>query len=560
MSELLAQLDPQQRQAATEFGRPVVIRAGAGTGKTRAITYRIAHGVATGNYSPGSILAITFTNKAAAELKQRLAALGVPQASARTIHSAALSQIGYFWPSLTESSAPAVLPSKSGTLTEAATKNRIRLSPTVARDLAAEIEWRKVRMLSIDQYVATIESGKRTIELGIPLDQIAQMMTTYEEVKDGRRQIDFEDVLLLCTGMLADEPRVAAEVREQFRHFLVDEFQDISPLQYELIRQWLGPRKDICVVGDSAQTIYSFAGASRSFLEQFSQDFPDSVEIELRTNYRSTRAIVASANQLMRNERGAIELDSDRDGPSPQFWLTDSEAQQASRVAEAIHDRIGRGASPASIAVLYRMNSQSAALEEALSARGIALKLRGGVEFFDRPEIRQVMMALHAESISRQDANRPLVQVVADVLSSAGFTREPPEGSGALRDRWENLAVFARLADETDPSTSLPDFVSSLRYRAEAGHDPDDRAVTLSTIHAAKGLEWETVFVVGATEGVLPLAGSDLHVEEERRLFYVAITRARHELVVVHANGRQARQSIPSRFVTESGIHSSDGS
>ncbi len=557
MSSLLTDLDEQQVEAATSFGQPVVVRAGAGTGKTRAITHRIAYGVETGDYSPSRVLAITFTAKAAGELKQRLSGLGVTQASARTIHSAALSQLGYFWPGLTDSSAPNVLPSKASTLAEAAVAAKISLSTSAARDLAVEIEWRKVRMLSIEQYGQLIADGRRSIGFGPSLEQVLDLMLRYEQAKDGRRQIDFEDVLMLCAGMLADEPRVAAQVREQFRHFVVDEFQDISPLQYELIKLWLGQRRDICVVGDSSQTIYSFAGASRNFLEQFERDFPDAVEVQLQTNYRSTQQIVGVANQLMQRELGALHLNALREGKQPEYWVAQDEADQAQRVAADVQRKIQAGASPSSIAVLYRLNSQSAALEEAFASLGISVKLRGGVEFFDRAEIKQAMMALHAEGVAKATGSRALVQVVADVLASVGYTQDAPEGSGAMRERWENLSVLARLADDAPKGTTVAEFVTSLRMRAEAGHDPDERGVTLATIHAAKGLEWDSVYVVGATEGLLPMRGSDEVIEEERRLFYVAVTRARHELVVVHAGGRGSRAPAPSRFVQACGIDSS---
>lgn len=548
---VLSGLDERQLEAVTALRGPVAVLAGAGTGKTRVITHRIAHGVDTGAYSPGRVMAVTFTAKAAGEMRGRLRALGVEGVSARTFHAAALAQLNYFWPTLAGDTAPSIVDNKVRLLAHAA--DGIGLSPDVAtlRDVASEIEWRKVSMLGIDAYAAARPGGIG--RLGV--DRVVDLQRSYEKLKDERRQVDFEDVLLACAGMLEAEPHVARAVHEQYRHFTVDEFQDVSPLQHRLLELWLGDRRDICVVGDASQTIYSFAGAEARFLLDFASSHEDAHVVRLETNYRSDAAILDVANQLMRNRPGALHLvpapHRQPVAELPTVAAYGDDQDEARGVAARIAAQIASGIDPRRIAVLYRAHAQSAELVRALADAGIASTVLGGRRFFDLPEVRQGIMALRGASVAPIESG--FVDTVRDVLRSLGLTDEAPQAGGALREAWELRAALLRLAEEAPSGTTLREFTDELTARARAHDEPALRTVTLATIHAAKGLEWDHVHLVGLAEGLLPISYATTfeQVDEERRLAYVGITRAGRTLSVSWARGVRERQ--PSRFLREIG-------
>ena len=563
-SDVLDGLDENQREAATALRGPVVVLAGAGTGKTRVITHRIAHGVDTGAYSPGRVMAVTFTTKAAGEMRGRLRTMGVAGVAARTFHAAALAQLNFFWPTLAGDSAPGIIDNKVRLLAHAA--DSIGLSPDTAtlRDVASEIEWRKVSMLSVDGYVAARPNGVG--RLGV--DRVVALQHAYEKLKDERRQLDFEDVLLACAGMLEAEPQVAKAVREQYRHFTVDEFQDVSPLQNRLLELWLGDRRDICVVGDASQTIYSFAGADASFLLGFPTRFEGARVVRLETNYRSDAPVLAVANELMRGRPGALHLTAAAsrateagDGPIPAastpspsiptVTAFEDDRSEARAVAARIGAQIAAGADPRQIAVLYRAHAQSAELVAALADAGIATTVLGGRRFFDMPEVRQAVMELRAASVAPIESG--FVDTVRDILRSRGLTDEPPEAGGALRDAWEARAALLRLAQEAPAGTTLRAFTDELTARAKVHDEPAMRTVTLATLHAAKGLEWDHVHLIGVAEGLLPISYATTfeQVDEERRLAYVGITRAGRTLSLTWSRGVRERQ--PSRFLREIG-------
>ncbi|MGB3732725.1 ATP-dependent helicase [Microbacterium sp.] len=546
-------LDERQREAASVLRGPVAVLAGAGTGKTRVITHRIAHGVDTGAYSPSRVMAVTFTAKAAGELRGRLRALGVGGVAARTFHAAALAQLNFFWPTLTGDTAPAIVDNKVRLLGQAADAMRLRPSTATLRDIASEIEWRKVSMLSIEQYA----EQDRPIT-GIRPEQLLELQAAYEALKDERRQLDFEDVLLACAGMLETESRVAAAVHEQYRHFTVDEFQDVSPLQNRLLELWLGDRRDICVVGDASQTIYSFAGAQQRYLLEFGQRYPDATIVRLETNYRSHAPILTAANALMKGRPGALALVPAHDGPAEAPMLTgyDTEREEADGIAAAIAARIAGGVSPAEIAVLYRAHAQSAVLQQALAARGIATTVLGGTRFFDMPEVRQAVLGLRAAAVAPTSLG--FLPTVRDVLRGLGLTEEPPEAGGAQRNGWEARRAILRLAEEAPEGTTLRVFADELMARAKDQHEPALRTVTLSTLHAAKGLEWPHVLLSGWAEGALPIsyASTFEQVDEERRLAYVGITRAARTLAISWSSGAGRGDRAPSRFLAEIGTTS----
>ncbi|MCU1582456.1 MAG: ATP-dependent helicase [Microbacteriaceae bacterium] len=554
---LLAGLDDEQRVAAETLIGPVCLLAGAGTGKTRAITHRIAYGVATGAYAPSRVMALTFTARAAAELRGRLRQLGASGVAARTFHASALSQLGYFWPQVIGGTMPRILDSKGRLLGHAAETLRLKLDTAALRDIAAEIEWRKVSRLTVDQYAAVVPG--RALPPMLDADKAIAMHRAYETIKDERRQLDFEDVLLATAGMIESEPRVAQQVREQYRFFVVDEYQDVSPLQQALLELWLGDRRDLCVVGDVSQTIYSFAGASSDHLLGFSTRYRDATVVRLEQNYRSTPAIVETANRLMRGRAGALSLHAAvTTGKSPEPTVTSqvSDSAEARAVATRIAEQIAAGTKPQDVAVLYRLNGQAAALEAALGDAGISYQLRGGTRFFELQEVKQALMMLKGALVGA--TREPLFKTVSDVLRSLGWTQDAPEARGAVRDRWESLNAIMGLAEASAPTTTLREFVDELFERSASQHEPTMNAVTLATLHSAKGLEWDTVYIVGVSEGLIPVsyAKSFEAIDEERRLLYVGITRARQRLYLSWAGGsgrsgpgRGERQ--PSRFLAE---------
>lgn len=550
MSALEA-LDDRQREAASVLRGPVAVLAGAGTGKTRVITHRIAHGVDTGAYSPSRVMAVTFTAKAAGELRGRLRALGVEGVAARTFHAAALAQLNFFWPTLAGSPAPSIIDNKVRLLGQAADSMRLRPSTATLRDIASEIEWRKVSMLSIEQHSLL----GRTMS-GIDSAQFVELQQRYEALKDERRQLDFEDVLLACAGMLEAEPRVAASVHEQYRHFTVDEYQDVSPLQNRLLELWLGDRKDICVVGDASQTIYSFAGAEQRFLLEFERRHPDATVVRLETNYRSQAPILEAANALMKGRPGALELIPAREtfnAESPTVTAYDSERDEAEGIAAAVAARIESGASPSEIAVLYRAHAQSAVLQQALAAEGIPTSVLGGTRFFAMPEVRQAILALRAAAVAPTEQG--FLPGVQRVLRELGLSDEPPAAGGAQRDGWEARRAILRLAEDAGPDENLRTFSDALMARAKDQHEPTMRTVTLSTLHAAKGLEWPHVHLAGWAEGALPIsyATGFEAIDEERRLAYVGVTRAARTLSLSWSRSAGRGERAPSRFLAEMG-------
>lgn len=559
--ELLEALDPEQRQAARALEGPLVVLAGAGTGKTRAMTHRIAYGVATGRFTPNQVLALTFTAKAAGEMRSRLRSLGAPNVQARTFHSAALRQLQYFWPKAVGGGLPELVDHKASLVAEAASRLDLPVDREALRDASSEIEWSKVQMLTPDEYRTSAEKYGRETPGGISPADMAALITAYEDVKSERFRIDFEDVLLLMVGLLREDARIAAEVHKQYRHFVVDEFQDVSKLQFELLRLWLGDRSDLCVVGDASQTIYSFAGASPRYLLEFGSYFPGATKVELIRNYRSTPQIVQLANSVLDKGKvpGRLELISARDGgPMPLFREYDDDPGEAAGVAEEISKEIGTGRRPEDIAVLYRTNGQSEAIENALASRGISYVLRGGERFFTRREVREAMSLLRGAAKSTPPGN--LGRTSAEVLSSLGYSETPPEGSGAVRAKWESLQAIVHLAQRMDAASELPRpldaLVTELHERAEHQFAPTIAGVTLASLHAAKGLEWESVYLIGASEGMIPIAYAHTaeEITEERRLLYVGVTRAQTRLTISWARARNPgsrAHRVPARFVTE---------
>jgi len=547
--QILEGLDRNQKVAAQSLVGPTVILAGAGTGKTRTITHRIAYGIATGHFAANRVLALTYTNRAAGELRARLRQLGVGGVSVRTFHAAALAQLEYFWPQLVGVPAPSILDSKAKLIGKVSKAMSINLDAAALRDLASEIEWRKYSMLSMEEYALLADT--RAQVAGLSFAKNLEIQQAYEHEKIRMQRLDWEDVLILTLGLLKAEPRALSHVQSQYRFFTVDEYQDISPLQHALLDQWLGSHAELCVVGDPNQTIYSFTGASSEFLRSFQDRFPGSTVVDLITNYRSSKQIVAFANRLTSDSVMGGDLEAAGGaGTVPTIQSFDSTSSQAKAVAKSIAESIQAGVSKSDIAVLYRINSQSEELERALDDLGIAFQLRGGERFFARPEIRTAVQFIRAESLS--PSGKPLDHAVSDIVRSLGWQQQRPTQQGAVASKWEALNALLSMVDELPEGAGIKDFALELADRAHSQHEPTQEAVTLSTIHAAKGLEWPMVFIIGLNEGYLPItyAKTDAEIQEEKRLLYVGITRAKSQLRLSFVDQDKGRERSPSRFIS----------
>ncbi|MEB3062131.1 ATP-dependent DNA helicase UvrD2 [[Mycobacterium] zoologicum] len=570
---LIAALDDEQRAAVLAPRGPVCVLAGAGTGKTRTITHRIAALVAGGHVAAGQVLAVTFTQRAAGEMRSRLRALGnavnggsgVGSVQALTFHAAARRQLRYFWPRVVGDTSWELLDRKFGVVARAAGHAGLRLSNDDVRDVAGEIEWAKASLISPEQYPEAVAAAGR--DTPVDAAQLAQVYAGYEalKVRGEVTMLDFDDLLLHTAAAIENDAAVAAEFRDRYRCFVVDEYQDVTPLQQRVLSAWLGQRDDLTVVGDANQTIYSFTGASPRYLLDFTRRFPDAALVRLERDYRSTPEVVALANRVIAAARGRVagsklKLIGQREsGPTPTFREHLDEVAEATAVAKSIARLIQGGTAAAEIAVLYRINAQSEVYEEALTEAGVAYQVRGGEGFFTRQEIRQALVALQRVA-QRDTEGQALPVLVRAVLEPLGLTAEPPAGAQA-RERWEALGALAELVDDEvaqRPDLDLPALLAELRMRADSRHPPTVQGVTLASLHAAKGLEWDAVFLVGLADGTLPISHALAHgpdseaVEEERRLLYVGVTRARIHLALSWAlarapGGRASRK--PSRFL-----------
>jgi len=543
--EILASLDDEQRAVATAVRGPVCVIAGAGTGKTRAITHRLAYAVDIGVVDANRILALTFTARAAGEMRSRLRTLGVPNIAARTFHAAALKQLMYFWPQALGGRFPSLLTSKSGFLGEALDRAGVSVtkSPSLLRDISGEIEWAKVMQIPSDEYAKSVEEGQRRLptktqskssgaRLGAP--DIARVYEAYESLKKQERAIDFEDVLLLTVGMLEEEREIRERVRDQYRYFTVDEYQDVSPLQQRLLDLWLGKREDICVVGDPAQTIYSFAGATPAFLLNFTKKYPDAEVIRLSAGYRSTPEIINLANTILRSGELGHDLDAvNSHGEIPKSSAFTSESAELISIAEKVNETIKSGINPQAIAILARTNAQLEAIEDALNLAGIENQIRTAERFFERGAVREMVAAIRSGSVL-SDPKGDWLSELRDLLKQFGEN-----------DKFARALIQLAYELSSDGIDSMRAFLRELEDRAEQNNPPALPGVTLATLHGAKGLEWDWVFIAGASASNLPWASAP--IEEERRLFYVGITRAKRSLSISYAGE-------PSPFLREAGL------
>ena len=545
---LLEDLNEAQLEAVRAVEGPVAIIAGAGTGKTRVISRRAAHAIAAGIVPADQVLVVTFTEKAAAEMMERLRVLGLPGVTARTFHAHALSQLRFFWPLANEGARlPALLDSKLPLLVPIVRRLPGHYRFTPAKDIADEIEWAKSRRIAPGTYAAAADAAGR--EPPVPLDLFARAFADYERAKDRAGRLDFDDLLVRTVELLETNAEAAAMVRARKRWFSVDEYQDTNPLQERLLELWAGDSRDICVVGDEDQTIYTFTGATSRFLTTFAERHAGAQVIALVENYRSSPQVLAIANRLLAGAGSAKQLVATRpSGPEPTVTAHKTGDAESAWLADEIRELIAAGTEPAEIAILVRMNAQLADLEAALTRAAIAYRVRGQ-GFYRRQDVRAAIDLLRRTG----DATGPALAAAARKAWAAGLGWEEgaePDGAEA-RERAASLETLAGMIDDlvaADPGVDADAVRAELGRRAAAEQAASETGagggVELVTYHRAKGLEWDAVFLPMLEEGALPIRqawDSDEALDEERRLLYVGITRARRHLALSWAEQRETR-------------------
>ncbi|HEX6331430.1 MAG TPA: ATP-dependent DNA helicase UvrD2 [Actinomycetota bacterium] len=545
--EILAPLNPEQRAAAEAVRGPVAVIAGAGTGKTTTITHRIAAQIASSAFAASSILAVTFTEKAARELKERLARLGAEGVVARTFHAAGLAQLSRLWPELVGDPLPEILPSKAPLIASLANALPPPHRFLPRGELANEIEWAKNRLVPPERYLAEVDDSGH--EPPIPAELMHRVYDGYERRKQRASRIDFEDMLGLLVRLLDERPEAAERVRARFHAFTVDEYQDVNPLQHALLDRWLGGREELCVVGDDHQTIYSFTGATPEYLLSFPERYPGAAVVRLEENYRSTPQVLTVANALGAHLGGFHKQlrSTVGDGPAPTArWLPDAEAE-VRFVVEEIRRLHGEGVPYDEMAVLYRINARSEPFEEAFAAAAIPYQVRDG-SFLRRPGPRSVIARLRRSSLE------DVVLAVEEATNAVGFDPHSEPDDAEEVTRQADLARLRALASEFASSGSgggVSTFLEELARRFSTEHA--GRGVNLLTFHRAKGLEFEAVFLPRLLDRELPFRSGRAAADpdEERRLLYVGITRARRHL---YLSWPAEQKSQPSPFLSLLGV------
>jgi DNA helicase-2/ATP-dependent DNA helicase PcrA len=493
---------------------------------------------------------VTFTARAAGEMRERLRALGAPGVQARTFHAAALRQLAYFLPRVAHRTLPRLMDHKAPAVAQAAARLGLEVDRAAVRDMAGEIEWAKVNRWTGEDYQREAPKAGRGTVAGNDHTAIARLMTVYEEILRETGAMDFEDVLLATAGLMTEYSEVADQVHSQYRHIVVDEYQDVSPIQQHLLDLWLGTREELCVVGDPNQTIYSFTGASARYLIDFPSRYPNAPVIRLARDYRSTPQVVWLANSLLRRggrgqrhgDVGAgVELVAQRPaGPAAAYLAFPDDAAEATGLARRVARLVANGVPAHEVAILFRTNSQSEPFEYALSEQSIPYQVRGAQRFFARPEVKRAVGLLRSEARAPSDA--PTLTRVRDALGAAGWNPEPPPQRGQSREQWESLDALERLCRQVhDAGATTMDAIAAVILDRQAhDHAPAGAGVTLASLHAAKGLEWDAVLLAGLSDGLMPisLAETPEQVAEERRLLYVGVTRAREHLALSYAAAR----------------------
>ncbi|HET7494734.1 MAG TPA: ATP-dependent DNA helicase UvrD2 [Candidatus Limnocylindrales bacterium] len=562
---LLGDLNDAQHEAVLAVDGPVAILAAAGTGKTRVISRRTAYAIATGAIDPDQVLVVTFTDKAANEMVERLRALGLPGVTARTFHAHALSQLRHFWPATHDGAPlPDLLDSKLPLLVPLvrALPGHYRFTP--AKDIADEIEWAKSRRLTATTYDRAVAGSPTAAsrEPPIPVDLFTRLFAGYERAKARAGRIDFDDLLVGTVELLETDAEAAATVRARKRWFSVDEYQDTNPLQQRLLELWLGERRDVCVVGDEDQTIYTFTGATSRFLTGFTDWFADATVVTLAENYRSTPEVLELANRLLASDGRSKRLEATQpSGPVPTIVRHGTEAAELAALTAWVRDRLGEGIVPAEIAVLVRMNAQVAPIEAALTRAGIAYQVRG-IRFFDRPDVRGAIDLVRRADIEARGA--ALAAAVRGLWATRlGYDDDVLAGHAGEEAR-ERTAALDTLLDilgtltRSDASVDAAGYLAEIDRRRAAERAGSADGVNLLTYHRAKGLEWDAVALPALEDGILPIRQAfddDELLAEELRLLYVGITRARRHLAISWAAERETRgrttRRQPSRFLAD---------
>ena len=631
MLTLLDQLNPEQRRAAETTEGPVLILAGAGTGKTRAITFRMANLIASG-VPAEAILAVTFTNKAAEEMRNRVSDLllraGVPPAQPwlSTFHSLCARLLRREAPSagLPRDFAIYDTDDQMAAIKLAMTKLAIEDESLTPRNVLSAISHAKNHGSSPEKM--------RSEAIGQDGRRVADIFAEYEKLLHQSKALDFDDLLLRTVRLLREAPAVREKWQARFQYIHVDEYQDTNRVQYELMRLLTGPKRNVCVVGDEDQSIYRWRGADVSILMSFSRDFPAAQVIKLERNYRSTQNILDAAGAVVANnpDRLGKSLSAENGGGANLKYFEGRDANAEAEFVAGELSRILEDDSSLTCAVEYRTNFQSRAFEEVFRRRGIRYQLVGGFSFYNRAEVKDVLayvrLAMHPEDdvsllrvlnvpprgigkttvdalreaarldssslwdaigkfVSGASAGRAvaplrafqeLIAKLQENLSkqgSADFLRSVLDDSGymeMLKDRntpddvarIENLEELVRaVAESTEAGEEFTDFLDAAALVSDADSFDGKPGVTLITLHSTKGLEFDHVFLTGMEEGICPHSRSfndDKGIEEERRLVYVGMTRARKSLTLTRAvyrrvfgNEQQLRASLPSRFLTE---------
>lgn len=534
-------LDEEQLRVAKHTNGALVVLATAGSGKTTAITHRIASVVGSGAKSAENGLALTFTNKAAQELKLRLQGLGIANLTTGTFHAVALRQLSYFWPQVFGGS---IWPIQArATLLSTLTQT---FTVTQRRYIEAEIDWLKSSGIDAVSYSKLQRVGE------VPTSEVAEIYSRYQDLSHSKRVIDFDDILQLTVGLLSNHPEILKEVRKRYTWFTVDEFQDVTPIQNALLRLWVGEREDICVVGDPAQTIYSFAGARAEYLNDFW--LQDADRLFLNRTYRCPKEVTALAESLMAHTSTPVRMQSNSkaDGGVSSL-IASNEYEEARLIAHRIEALLGAGVSPQEITVLLRLGSMSQYFEKAFEELNIPFSVRGARPFFDRSEIKEVLLALRQ---GYEASTQNVRELILSVATNQGWTRQSPGTSESGRQAWESITGLLNLADQLGRDLSLGDFFHHVALLAQQNLAPVESVVTITTLHAAKGLEWEHVFIPGLVEGVLPY--SEASLDEERRLLFVGITRSKNSVTLTMPTERLKQRTTPSRFLEEMNQNTTD--
>ncbi|MFZ9309061.1 MAG: UvrD-helicase domain-containing protein [Candidatus Nanopelagicales bacterium] len=527
-------LDEEQLRVANHLDGALVVIATAGSGKTTAISHRIATMIQKGVKTAEQGLALTFTNKSALELKHRLQLLSISTLATGTFHAIALRQLSYFWPQVFGG---AIWPIQSRTtlLSTLTSKHSV----AERRYIETEIDWLKSSGLDAVSYQKLQRVGE------VSSNDVAEIYGRYQDLSHSKRVIDFDDVLQLTIGMLSNHPEILKDVRKRYTWFTVDEFQDVTPTQNTLLRLWVGERDDICVVGDPAQTIYSFAGARAEFLKDFW--IKDAEELKLTRTYRCPENVTQVAQSLMATSSTPVTMESVHQSPGLLTTLSvPNESEEAKLIGLQIKELLDSGIEPQQIAILIRLSSMSQLFESALEAESIPFRMKGMRPFFERSEIKEVLLAL------RQDyeaTSHNIKQLITETVTKRGWSNDSHALSEAGRQVWDSVTGLLNLADQLGDDVTLGEFFHHIGLLAQQNLAPTESLVTISTLHSAKGLEWEYVFIPSVVEGVIPYANEVQ--DEERRLLFVGITRSKYSVTLSVPKERFGHEVTPSRFLLE---------